>query len=244
MTGFDSFDRMAAKSTAPPLSDLQQGEPIKTAEQRRAEWQKERHGLFTASEIHKLMTNERQIDTLPKGAFTYIRKKAAERLTDFFPDNYVSHEMQWGIEVEPQAVDAFVAKTGLSVSQSKDHQKFISAGFFGGTPDGLIEAEFSGLEIKCPNSATHLVYRQILTPEQLKAEAPDYYWQIICLMMITKSRHWYFVSYDPRFIRADMRLHIATIRADIGEFSKLRRRLELAREMMAKIIVGHGGGQQ
>jgi len=146
--------------------------------------------------------------------------------------------MGGGVEHEPEAIDAFQAQTGLVVTHCKDGQEFIDRGHVGGTPDGLILSEFSGVEIKCPNSDTHIGYRLIRSAQDLKAEAPPYYWQVQCLMMLTDSQHWHFVSYDPRFKDARLRLHIARIEASPSDIAKLKQRLELAEAYKKRIIEG------
>lgn len=228
MNLFDQFDAALDEQTINlPLSNAEPGTPIKTQEDIEREWLQQRWGKFTASEAYKLMTYKDK-DELPKGVLTYIMKKVAESLTEFRVTPFITDAMQWGLMHEPEAVDAFVDKTGLVVTHCKDGQCFIDKGYFGGTPDGLIPSEFSGLEVKCPNSETHLGYLQIKTASDLKQAAPDYYWQCMSLMMITASLHWYFISYDPRFKNERLKLHIAKIAADPGDISRLRKRLALA----------------
>jgi len=175
-------------------------------------------------------------DELPKGALAYVMKKVAESLTEFSVTPFITDAMQWGLYHEPLAIDAFKAKTGLAVTNCKDGQCFIDQGHFGGTPDGLIPSEFSGLEIKCPNSDTHLAYLQIKTANDLKQAAPEYYWQCQSLMLLTASLHWYFVSYDPRFKSKRLHLHIAKIAADPGDLSKLRSRISQANDLKRQFL--------
>jgi hypothetical protein len=236
MNLFDQFEATLSESPATlSLANAAEGKPIQTPEQRETEWLKQRWGLFTASEVHKLMTYEGK-DELPKGAITYVRKKAAETLTEFHAEPIVTPAMQWGLDKEPEAVELFQAKTGLHVTHCKESQAFIDGGHFGGTPDGLIPAELSGLEIKCPNSDTHLDYLTVKSAFDLKEMAPQYYWQIHCLMLLQKCYHWYFVSYDPRFLREDLRLHIVRIDADHADLARLRRRLEQANALKTNIL--------
>lgn len=237
MNLFDQFEAVLSESSETvALSSAETGAPIKTKEDREREWLMQRHGKFTASEIHKLMAYPDK-DELPKGAMTYVMQVVAQAMTEFRQDTYTTPAMQWGIETEPEAIDAFMAATGLVVSKCKDEQEFIDhGGHFGGTPDGLIVSEFSGVEVKCPNSATHLGYLKIRSGKDLKAEAPEYYWQIMCLMLLTSSQHWYFVSYDPRFKEARLRLHIAKISADISDMARLRQCLALAEAHKIKIM--------
>lgn len=234
MNLFDQFETTLSDSSS-TLSAAVPGTPIKTQEDIEREWLQQRWGKFTASDTYKLMTYPDK-DELPKGALTYIMKKVAESLTEFSVQPFISDAMQWGLLHESEAIDAFQDKTGLIVTHCKDGQCFIDKGYFGGTPDGLIPSEYSGLEIKCPNSDTHLSYLQIKTAADLKQAAPEYYWQCQSLMMITASMHWYFVSYDPRFKATCLRLHIAKIAADPSDLSRLRQRLSLADAYKKQII--------
>lgn len=236
MNLFDQFETTLSASSA-TLSNVEAGAPIQTQEEREREWLERRWGKFTASEIYKLMTYPDK-DGLPAGAMTYVLKKAAESLTEFSVTPFISDAMQWGLLHEPEAIDAFQSKTGLVVSHHNDRQEFIDGGHFGGTPGGLILSEFSGLEIKCPNSETHIGYRAIRCGNDLKAEAPQYYWQCHCLMLLTQSSHWYFVSYDPRFRDERLRLHIARIDRVNADIVKLRERLAVADLYKTKIIEG------
>ena len=239
---FDQFNDTLAETGPINLTELAPAETIKSAEQIRFEWQQQRWGKFTASEFHKLMTYEER-DDLPKGAATYAKQKAVELLTECKPDTYVSPAMQWGIDHEHDAIDAFMATTGLEVNDSKDNQVFLTLGdSVGGTPDGLIKSMGAGIEIKCPNSATHLDYMDTVTDAMsLKATAPEYDWQCQGLMMITGFESWFFVSYDPRYLNESLRLHIATIERDEADIAKLRQRLDMAIEYRDRIVAKRTG---
>lgn len=70
----------------------------------------------------------------------------------------------------------------------------------GASPDGLIGSD-GLIEIKCPNTATHIEY---LLANEVPAEyIPQMKWQLAC----TKRTWCDFVSYDPR-LNASNRLFI------------------------------------
>jgi hypothetical protein len=119
--------------------------------------------------------------------------------------------MDWGREHELEAVQKFEELTGIRVNHTGENQQFIlsECGNWGGTPDGITFE--SGLEVKCPESKTHLLYLSIVDAETLKAEEPKYYWQIQACMALIGKDHWHFVSYDPRFYAEHLRLHHAVI---------------------------------
>jgi len=221
------------------LSAMTKAAPLKTSEEIRAEWLQERLGKFTASVFHRLLTC-RDNKELPKGAVTYCEEKAVEMLTEFMGEGYISPAMQWGIDHELDAVQAFSEKTGLTVTNTGTHQKFLTQGnHIGGTPDGLIENQ-SGAEIKCPNSLTHFKYMRIKTTEDLKVVMPNYYWQIQGLMMIAKCRHWWFISYDPRYKKKEHQLHYIKINIVDEDVNFLAERLKMAislkNELLAEFV--------
>jgi hypothetical protein len=227
------------KSETPALYQAEVGPKIQTAEERREAWLRERLGKFTASEFHRLMANGKGADALSAGAKTYATEKAIELLTEPTFDNYVSAAMQWGLDHEAEAVSAWESRTGLPVEDHSHNQIFLPLGdSAGGTPDGLIRSESAGIEIKCPNSKTHLEYRAIHDAESLKSIAPDYCWQIQGLMLITGYERWFFVSYDPRFKNWKHRLHIASIAVNPTDIDRLVERLDKAIQYRDEIVSG------
>lgn len=220
----------------PDLEGIKPGRAIKSREEIRRDWLMLRRGKFTASDFHRLMAYQGKSE-MPKGGQSYALEKALELLTEFEPGSYMSQAMQWGIDHEPEAVQAFVAHTGHDVASHGAGQIFLRLGDdVGGTPDGLIPSERSGLEVKCPGSKTHLEYIGISDGESLKKIANEYYWQVQGLMMINLSDKWYFVSFDPRFINPKHRLHIAVIIRNETDIHDLRIRLDMAIEYRNEIL--------
>ena len=151
-------------------------------------WFSARTGKLTASRMVAAMS------FLKNGSESAARRDLkveilAERVTDNIMQKYVTAEMQWGIDHEPMAKEAFEAKTGI---------KIIDVGFvdhpmienFGASPDGLT-SDGKCIEIKCPKTTTHLNYvLGGVVPEQHK---PQMIVQAACT-----GRPVYFVSFDPR----------------------------------------------
>lgn len=191
-------------------------------------WLKERWGKFTASEMHRLMTNGKAKGSLSAGAMTYVREKVAEQLSEFRCTEFSSAAMEWGVEHELEAVEQFESMTGIRVNQTGEHQQFIlsECGNWGGTPDGITFE--SGIEVKCPESKTHLLYLSVVDAETLKETEAKYYWQVQAYMQLTGKNHWHFVSYDPRFYAEHLRLHHAVIERVQEDVAFMIQRLELA----------------
>ena len=219
------------------LTTFKKAPPLKTPEEIRAEWLLERIGKFTASEFHRLVTYPNKTE-LPVGAIAYCTEKTVECLTEILDDGYTSREMQWGMDKELNAVEAFQERTGLDITHTGSNQKFFTLGSnTGGTPDGLI-GRISGAEIKCPNSLTHFKYMRIKSTEDLKKVMSNYYWQIQGLMMITQCDHWYFISFDPRYKRKEHQLHFVKILPVEEDQWFLRERLKMAIELRDELLEG------
>ncbi len=106
----------------------------------------ERCGKFTSSRINDLMG----IKGLGKTGETYAFEMAVECVFGIDPDDdYVSFDMQRGIDLEPLAFEHFkqeVSKDFLNVSTCS----YIPLNeYSGGTPDGMVNEKWP-LEIKCP----------------------------------------------------------------------------------------------
>jgi hypothetical protein len=114
----------------------------------------------------------------------------AERLTGAQAQRFVSKEMLWGIETEPQARAAYEFYRDAKV----DAMGFVPhplVGMSGASPDGGV-GEDGLIEIKCPNTATHIDY--LLNDTVDKKYVDQMYWQMAC----TRRRWCDFVSFDPR----------------------------------------------
>lgn len=158
--------------------------------QKTDEWHAARLGKLTASKIAdataKIKTGE------AASRRTYRAQLVAERLTGTPQGADLSNNraVQWGNDAEPLARAAFEAETGVFVSEIGfvDHPTIIMAGC---SPDGLLDDD-GVVEIKCPNTATHIEY--------LKANAvpSEYRKQIIWQLACTGRKYAKFVSFDPR----------------------------------------------
>jgi hypothetical protein len=229
------FDTIKSETHALYLAEA--GPKIKTESEIHTEWLMKRRGKFTASEAHRLMANGKVAGELSAGAKTYCMEKAVELLTEFDAEDtgYISREMQWGIDHEHDAVEAFMKATGLNVRNHGREQVFIELGKdAGGTPDGVYDG--GGVEIKCPNSKTHLEYFGVSDGEDLKNINPAYYWQCQMLMLCTGHGNWYFISYDPRFKNQNHRFHIALIEVNQDDTNRLVAKLDMAIKYRDTII--------
>jgi len=145
------------------------------------EWFASRLGKITASEFANVLCKG-------AGRGTYMLRLAAERLTGITQSTFSNSAMEWGTEHEGDARE-YYETVGLCEVQQVGFVIFDE--WIGGSPDGLV-GEDGLLEIKCPNSSTHIT--NILKDKM----PPKYVPQVQGLLWIT-GREWCdFVSYDPR----------------------------------------------
>lgn len=165
---------------------------IVTAEQRSEEWFAARVGRLTGSSASDML------DVLKDGKTPGYKRKdlfarlVCERLTGLSQeDSYVNAVMQWGIDHEDDAFDAYQVETGNLVRRT---------GFLAHTElpvgcslDGDVD-DFAGIvELKCPKSSTHLSYWRA-------GNVPDNHRpQILHNLWISGAAWCDFVSFDPRF---------------------------------------------
>ena len=157
-------------------------------EQGSPEWFEARLGNATGSRISDLMAKTKSGYSASRA--NYIAQCVVERLTGEREETYQSAAMSWGIETEPYAREAYEIVTGNLVSDASyvPHPTIVHSG---ASPDGLINDD-GVLEIKCPNTATHI--KTLLAPKVPRNYALQVQWEMACT-----DRQWCdFVSYDPR----------------------------------------------
>lgn len=156
-------------------------------EQGTEEWHQARLGRATASRFKDVMTKIKYGEAAARKNYKY--ELVAERLTGQHQETYSNAAMDWGTDNEPVARLRYELTTGNDVEE---------CGFFvhpdieaGASPDGLI-GDDGLLEIKCPNTSTHIeTLRKRTVPSQ-------YYWQIQGQLWMTDRQWCDFVSFDPR----------------------------------------------
>lgn len=157
-------------------------------EQGTIEWQMLRLGKVTASRVADVMATVKEGEAATRK--TYRTQLIAERLTGRKEEGFSSEAMRWGVEQEPVARAMYEARTGNFVDQVPfvDHPRIR---MFGCSPDGLV-GDDGLVEIKCPNTTTHLEYLEA-------NKAPKKYMAQIMAQLAVTERSWCdFVSFDPR----------------------------------------------
>jgi len=151
-------------------------------------WFQQRVGKATASRISDIVAKTKSGYSTSRA--NYMAQLVVERMTNQVAESYSNAAMEWGIENEEFARAAYEAKTGNMVDQvgAIDHPRIAMSA---ASPDALV-GDDGCLEIKCPNTATHI--ETLLGDEPAKKYYDQMQWQMAC----TNRSYCEFVSFDPR----------------------------------------------
>lgn len=181
---------------------------IMDCEQRSPEWYAARAGRLTGSVADAIMATLKSGGE-PAGRRNLRTQLAVEQITGMplEADSYVSREMQRGIDLEPDALRAYEAETGRMVRRTgfvvrDDHP-------VGCSLDGDVEGLKGILELKCPNSATHVGYLK------LGRLPPEYVAQCTHNLWVTGAEWLDFCSFDNRLPEGLQFFHFRVERATV-----------------------------
>ena len=165
------------------------------------EWHQLRLGKITGSRLKKMMA---------KDNLSLIDELIAEEQVGIADDDeFVSDEMQRGIDMEPLAIQEYCNITGYTV----DHPCFLQSEdwpILCQSPDGYIGTT-GAVEVKCPKTKTHVKYiRMGKIPNEYKEQVWSYF-------LVNPDLQWLdFVSYDPRLTVKPIWIHRVT-REELAE---------------------------
>ena len=184
------------------MTEIIQGSP---------EWLALRVGKVTASRVADVIAKTKTGWGASRA--NYMAELIAERLTGDPAEKYTNAAMVWGSEKEPDARAAYEFFRDAQVVEVAfiDHPII---GMTGASPDGLVGTH--GLvEIKCPNTATHL-------DTLLSRSIPGKYVTQMLWQMEVSGRAWCdFVSYDPR-LPETMSLFVKRVERDDNLIDEMR----------------------
>jgi putative phage-type endonuclease len=151
-------------------------------------WLQARVGMITASRIKDVISKTKSGPSSSRK--NYAAELMVERATGQRGERFVNAAMNWGTENEPLARLAYSLHTLHDVEEVGliRHPTIARSG---ASPDGLV-SKFGMVEIKCPNTATHIAWAisGVVPPEHVA----QMQWQMACT-----GREWNdFVSFDPR----------------------------------------------
>ena len=169
-------------------------------EQKSEEWFQARLGKVTASRVADVIAKTKSGYSASRD--NYMAQLICERLTGQQGESFTNAAMTWGTETEPLARSAFEAYADVMVEEVGfvPHPRIRDSG---ASPDGLVGL-FGMLEIKCPNTATHI--DTLLTQTVPGKYITQMQWQMRCC-----ERQWCeFVSFDPR-LPQDLQLFVKRV---------------------------------
>lgn len=167
------------------------------------EWRMARLGKVTASRVAEVIARTKSGYGASRA--NLMAELIAERLTGVPAEKFTSPAMQWGTANEGDARTAYEFHADCDVTEVGfvPHPGILMAG---ASPDGLV-ADDGLVEIKCPNTATHI--DTLLSG----VVAGKYITQMQFQMACTGRRWCDFVSFDPR-MPADLRLFVRRVVRD------------------------------
>lgn len=172
-------------------------------DQRTPEWYAARLGRVTASRVADIMATTKSGYSASRA--NYMAELICERLTGEPAEKFSNAAMQWGTDTEPQARAAYAFMCDVEVLETGFvlHQTISD---FGASPDGFV-GEDGLVEIKCPNTATHI-------DTLLREAVPSKYITQMQVQMACTGRLWCdFVSFDPR-LPSDLQLWVRRVQRD------------------------------
>jgi putative phage-type endonuclease len=167
------------------------------------EWFAARLGKVTASRVADVIAKTKIGYSISRD--NYMAQLVCERLTGQKGESFTNAAMQWGTETEPKAREAYMAARFEIVTEVGfvNHPTIEAAG---ASPDGLV-GDLGLIEIKCPNTATHI--ETLLSQTVLGKYNTQMQWQMACT-----SRQWTdFVSFDPR-LPAELQMFVKRVDFD------------------------------
>ena len=184
----------------PPIEEIQSQNQQTTphSKQRTDEWFKKRLGLFTGSEIHKLMSCSRSTARMEWGrpeklvdfgetAKKYIFAKAKERQRGKVVKMPTTAAMIYGTENEE------TVKKMLDFEINEVSFKEFLPGVAGSSPDGYVEEGSFGLEIKCATGWDGLYDRHENNVDQKHKD----FWQLQSEMLSLNVNKMLYVVAEP-----------------------------------------------
>jgi putative phage-type endonuclease len=194
-------------------------------EQGTPEWFSARLGNVTASRVADVIAKTKSGYSASRD--NYMAQLICERMTGTVAESYTNAAMAWGSETEPLARAAYESYADVLVDQVGyiPHPIIDRAG---ASPDGLVGL-YGLLEIKCPNTATHI---DTLISEQVPTKyITQMQWQMSCT-----GRTWTdFVSFDPR-LPSGLQMFVKRVEFDAEYVAMLKEEvIKFLNELDAKI---------
>lgn len=178
-------------------------------------WFAQRLGKVTASRVADVIAKTKTGYSTSRD--NYMAQLVCERMTNTVAESFTNTAMAWGTETEPLARAAYEAYADVLVDEVAmiTHPTIEASG---ASPDGLV-GDDGMLEIKCPNTATHI-------DTLLSQSVPGKYntqmqWQMACT-----GRQWCdFVSFDSR-LPTELQLFVKRVPRDNAYIAMLEEEVQ------------------
>lgn len=175
------------------------------------EWKRARFGSVGASMIADVMAKGKTGEAATRKNLR--AKLVAERMTGQSEDGFTSAAIQRGNDLEPIARAAYEIKSGNFVDQV-GWIRHPDIAYTGCSPDGLV-GDDGLVEIKCPNTATHIEYLKTRKPPR------EYLLQMQWQMEVTGRKWCDWVSFDDR-MPEKLQLMIVRVNRDDEFLAEIR----------------------
>lgn len=189
-------------------------------------WKQQRVGKVTASRVADVVAKTKKGWSASRE--NYMNELIAERLTGVPTPHYVTPEMRWGTEKEPEACIAYEFHADVEVDKTGfvDHPEIVNSG---ASPDGLI-GDVGMVEFKCPTTTTHV--NTILSDEIPADHQTQMMWQMACK---PERQYCDFASFDPR-VPERVKLFVKRLPRDEARIAELTKLVaEFIGELEAKL---------
>lgn len=159
-------------------------------QQRTPEWHRLKWGRISSTGASGIATKGKDSEGLGSAILNTCHKIVAQHKTKFYmPEGYISEDMQRGIMIEPDAIEAYENEVFLETKEIG----FVSYGkYFGDSPDSHVSDD-GCLEIKCLNATNH--EKCLYTKSFDKKHLDQMWWHIF----IGGKKWCDFVSFNPEF---------------------------------------------
>lgn len=196
-------------------------------------WWECRVGSWTASRAPALMARRKNGEPL-EAYSTLVGEIACERLTGMAASHFTTPAMQRGLDLEPQAADAYALDRMVALGESRLvlHPQWHDRMFrVAATPDRFI-GDDGLLEIKCPTvQVKHLDTLRGGKKSVANEYADQVQWQLWCT-----GRAWCdLASYYPEF-PSHLQLAVVRIERDEDRFAEFEAAIERAERDVAEIL--------
>ena len=153
-------------------------------EQGTREWLEARKGKITGTRLKDVL----KTDNLP-----LIYELIAELGSDEIEETFVSKAMERGKNCEPVAISLYQHMTGVVIDSVgfciSEENDFLAL-----SPDGFTADRIGAIEVKSPNTATHVKY---ILGDKIPSE---YLPQVITYFLVNTKLEWLdFISFDDRY---------------------------------------------